>query len=277
MKKLLMLPKNLHLLIGHLFIGLACLVFAQASTALTLEGSAEEKGLAIATASKAKGEGWGDSTGKMKMLLRNAQGQTSTRELRILSLEMKSDGDKSLSIFDTPADVRNTKMLTYSHNDKADEQWLYLPALKRVKRISSKSKSGPFMGSEFAFEDLTSFEVEKFSYKYLGEEKVNGLDCYKSEAIPAYEHSGYSKQIIWLDKEELRAQRIEYYDRKGALLKSQNFDQYTLYLDKFWRAHTSVMVNHQTKKSTVLQWSDLEFNKGLGEADFHQNVLKRVM
>lgn len=249
---------------------------SQVNFALTLEGSDEEKGLAIAKASKAKGEGWGDSTGTMKMILSNAQGQESTRELRILSLEMKDDGDKSLSIFDAPADVRNTKMLTYSHNNAADEQWLYLPALKRVKRISSNSKSGPFMGSEYAFEDLSSFEVEKFNYKYLGEETVNGVVCYKSEAVPTYEHSGYSKQIIWLDKEELRAQKIEYYDRKNTLLKTQLFADYQLYEGKFWRALKSIMRNHQTKKSTILHWSELKFNQGLTEHDFHQNVLNRV-
>lgn len=266
-----LLPKVLTLTTAMLLTAVS-----QFSHALTLEGTDAEKGLAIATASKEKGEGWGDSTGNMKMILRNAHGQESTRELRILSLEMKEDGDKSLSIFDTPADVRNTKMLTYSHNDRADEQWLFLPALKRVKRISSKSKSGPFMGSEFAFEDLSSFEVEKYNYKYLGEEQVNGLSCYKSEAIPAYDHSGYTKQIIWLDKKELRAQRIEYYDRKGSLLKTQRFSDYTLYNEKFWRAHTSLMTNHQTKKTTVLKWSNLMFGKGLKEGDFHQNVLKRV-
>lgn len=249
---------------------------SQFASALTLEGTDEEKGLAIAKASKAKSAGWGDSTGKMKMVLRNAQGQASIRELRILSLEMQNDGDKSLSVFDTPADVRNTKMLTYSHNDRADEQWLYLPALKRVKRISSKSKSGPFMGSEYAFEDLSSFEVEKFNYKYLGEEEVDGKLCYKSEAVPTYDHSGYSKQIIWLDKEELIARKIQYFDRKNKLLKTQLFGEYTLYLDKFWRAHKSVMRNHQTKKMTVLEWSDLKFSQGLTESDFHQNVLKRV-
>jgi len=249
----------------------------QATHALTLEGSAEEKGLAIAKASKAKGEGWGDSTGKMTMILRNERGDETTRELRIRSLEVKGDGDKSLSIFDTPADVRDTKMLTYSHVQDADEQWLYLPALKRVKRISSNSKSGPFMGSEFAFEDLSSFEVEKFSFKYLGEEQMNGLMSYKLEAVPNYEHSGYSKQVLWLDKEELRAQRIDYYDLRGDLLKTQRFDDYKLFENKFWRAIKSTMTNHQNNKSTILLWSDLKFNQGLNENDFHQNVLKRVL
>lgn len=264
-------------LANRAFMLLLLLVFGQSSLALTLEGSDAEKGLTLAKASKAKGEGWKDSTGKMKMILRNAQGQESTRELRILSLEVKGDGDKSLSIFDTPADVRNTKMLTYSHNDSADEQWLYLPALKRVKRIASNSKSGAFMGSEFSFEDLSSFEIAKFTFKYAGEEKYMGHDCYKLEAVPNDPHSGYSKQIIWMDKEHLRAQKIEYYDRKQTLQKTQTFNEYTLYQDKFWRAHKSLMINHQTNKSTLLEWSELKFSQGLTDMDFHQNVLMRVM
>ncbi len=277
MNHLQMLPNKHSITKAILGTGLVALIsFSGFAQALTLEGTDEEKGLAIAKASKAKGEGWGDSTGKMKMILRNAHGQESTRELRIKSLEMQNDGDKSLSIFETPADVRNTKMLTHSHVGEPDDQWLYLPALKRVKRISSKAKSGPFMGSEFAFEDLSSFEVEKFTYKYLGEEEVNGVMCYKSEAIPTYDHSGYSKQIIWLDKEELRAQKIEYYDRKKALLKTQLFDEYTLYNDKFWRAHKAIMRNHQTKKMTLIEWDELKFSQGLTEGDFNRTVLKRV-
>src|SRR5690606_3845038 len=134
-----------------------------------------------------------------------------------------------------------------------------------------------FMGSEFAFEDLSSFEVEKFSFKYLGEEQMNGLMSYKLEAVPNYEHSGYSKQVLWLDKEELRAQRIDYYDLRGDLLKTQRFDDYKLFENKFWRAIKSTMTNHQNNKSTILLWSDLKFNQGLNENDFHQNVLKRVL
>lgn len=272
MKPLNRFPQTLHFFLSSLLI----FTFHTAS-ALTLEGSPEEKGLAIAKASKAKSEGWGDSTGKMTMIIRNARGNETTRELRVRSLEVQGDGDKSLSIFDTPADVRDTKMLTYSHNNRADDQWLYLPALKRVKRISSKNKSGPFMGSEFAFEDMSSFEIEKYNFRYLGEEQMNGFECYKSEAIPNYEHSGYSKQIIWLDKEELRAQRIDYYDLKGDLLKTQTFSDYQRFQDKFWRALTSTMRNQQNNRSTILKWSELKFNQGLNEIDFHQNVLKRVM
>jgi outer membrane lipoprotein-sorting protein len=113
--------------------------------------TAEEKGLAIAVEADKRDEGFGDSTANMTMELKNKQGDTSIRYIRIKTLEVIGDGDKSMSIFDEPADVKGTAFLTFSHAVEPDEQWLYLPALKRVKRINSKNKSGPFMGSEFAY------------------------------------------------------------------------------------------------------------------------------
>ncbi|MCG8670145.1 MAG: outer membrane lipoprotein-sorting protein [Pseudomonadales bacterium] len=244
--------------------------------AFELKGSAAEKGLAIAQESERRNTGWQDSRATMKMTLKNKAGDTSERDISIKSLEVEDDGDKSLTVFNSPRDVKGTAFLSFSHAVTPDEQWLYLPALKRVKRIASKNKSGPFMGSEFAFEDLSSFEVEKYTYNYLGTEQVNGLDCYKSELTPAYKHSGYSKTIAWIDQEEFRIQKIEYYDRKKKLLKTQTFHDYKKYLDQFWRAHKMVMTNHQVGKSTELLWSDYQFRTGLNDKDFNKNSLKRA-
>jgi len=88
-----------------------------------------------------------------------------------------------------------------THALTPDDQWLYLPALKRLKRISSRKKSGPFMGSEFAYEDMSSQEVEKYRYKWLRDETVEGRDAYVVERRPTYEYSGYTRQIVWIDKE----------------------------------------------------------------------------
>ena len=132
-----------------------------------LAQSAEEKGLEIAKESERRDQGFEDSEQTLLMVLRNRHGQETTREIRGRTLEVADDGDKSMIIFDSPKDVEGTALLTYSHKAEDDDQWLYLPALKRVKRIASNNKSGPFMGSEFAFEDLSSQEVEKYTYKYL--------------------------------------------------------------------------------------------------------------
>ncbi|MEX2480684.1 MAG: outer membrane lipoprotein-sorting protein [Gammaproteobacteria bacterium] len=236
----------------------------------------EEKGLAIIEEADRRDTGWVDGTASMEMILRNAQGQESTRELRLQTLEVEGDGDKSLSVFDSPRDIKGTALLSYTHALEPDDQWLYLPALKRVKRISSANKSGPFVGSEFAYEDLTSQEVEKYTYKWLRDEALDGRECFVIEAYPAYENSGYTRQVVWLDKEMYRPLKIDYYDRKDALLKTLRASDWQQYLDQYWRPGTMLMENHQTGKSTELKWFDYAFKTGLTDRDFDQDTLKRI-
>ena len=241
-----------------------------------LAQTAEEKGLEIATERKSRDKGWGDSVADMSMILRNARGQETVRKMRGRSLEIDGDGDKGLTIFDQPRDVKGTAFLSFSHTNVPDDQWMYLPALKRVKRIASRNKSGPFMGSEFAFEDMTSFELEKYSFKYLGDEQYEGMDMFLVEQVPVDEFSGYTRMIAWIDQEHYRAFKIEYYDRKNTLLKVLTMYDYELYLDKYWRPMRSEMYNEQTGKSTELLTHSLEFQTGLTDKDFNQNTLKRA-
>lgn len=236
----------------------------------------EERGLEIAQEADRRDAGFGDTKSEMKMILRNRNGDETLRKLRIQTLEVIGDGDKSLIVFNSPRDVKGTAFLSFTHALDPDDQWLYLPALKRVKRISSSNKSGPFLGSEYAFEDLTSFEVPKYSYKYLRDEAVDGKDCFVLELYPQYEHSGYTRQITWMDKERYIPLKIEYYDRKNALLKTQEFKGYQQYLDQYWRADEMVMTNHQNGKSSILLWDNYQFRNGLKDRDFDRNTLKRA-
>jgi hypothetical protein len=235
----------------------------------------EEKGLSIAVEVDRRDTGWVDSRAALKMVLRNSQGDESVRTLRIQTREEEGDGDKSLVVFDSPKDIKGTAFLSFTHALVPDDQWLYLPALKRVKRIASANKSGPFVGSEFAYEDLTSQEVEKYTYKYLRDESIDERDCSVVEAYPAYENSGYTRQLVWIDTSMHRAVRIDYYDRKDTLLKTLKAEAWEQYLDSYWRPGLMTMVNHQTGKSTTLAWSDYEFRTGLDERDFDLNTLKR--
>lgn len=238
----------------------------------------EEKGLAIAEEVGRRDQGWISSKTVLKMVLRNRKGDSSTRELTIQTLEINEPGlgDKSLSVFSSPRDVDGTAFLSHTKITDPDDQWIYLPALKRVKRIASANKSGPFLGSEFAFEDLSSREVGKYTYKYLRDEQVNGEDCFVSEQYPVYKNSGYTRQIVWTDRAEYRLMKVEFYDRKNALLKTLLFKDYRLYKDKFWRAHSLSMQNQQTGKSTDLEFGEFTFDAGLGETDFTASRLKRV-
>ena len=239
-------------------------------------GTPEEIGLAIAEEARAREEGFGDFAARQLMVLRNRQGQESRRQLRVQVLEVADDGDKSLFVFDDPRDVRGTAFLVHAHRDGADDQWIYLPALRRVRRISSANRSGSFMGSEFAYEDMTPPEVEKFTYRYLRDEPCGDATCTVTERVPLDRRSNYRRQLVWRDRDELLTRKVEYYDRKDDHLKTLTLSDYAQYLDSFWRAGEMTMVNHLTGKSTVLTWSDYRFRTGLEDSDFTQTGLRRA-
>lgn len=261
--------KKKHLLIWLPLASLTLSVCAFAATP-------EEKGLEIAIAADKRDTGYETQTADLIMTLRNRQGQESTRYIRTRTLEVEGDGDKTLSIFDRPADVKHTAVLTYSHGLDPDDQWLYLPALKRVKRINSRNKSGPFVGSEFAFEDLSSQEIEKYSYKYLQDEACGEWQCYVIERYPEYEYSGYTRQVAWIDQAEYRVTKVEFYDRKDSLLKTLTNSGYQEYIDYYWRPDEMFMENHQTGKTTTLKWANYKFKTAVKERDFNPNALPRL-
>jgi outer membrane lipoprotein-sorting protein len=253
-----------------------CALAALAPGASAGAATAAARGLEIAREADRRDSGWADQSAELRMVLRNRHGEESVRELRSLLLEGSDDGDKLLVIFDRPRDVQGTAFLTYTHRAGPDDQWLFLPALKRVKRIASNNKSGPFMGSEFAYEDLASQEVEKYTHRYLRDETLAGQPAFVVERVPLDERSGYTRQVVWYDQHEYRPERIEFYDRKDELLKTLVFRGYRQYLGEFWRADEMVMENHQTGKSTILSWTRYQFRSGLSERDFDQNSLKRA-
>ena len=235
-----------------------------------------DKGRAIAEAADQYDQGFVNQTASVTMILENSHGQKAERELRIKILEVNDDGDKSMTIFDSPADVKGTSFLSFSHALDPDEQWLYLPSLKRVKRISSNNKSGPFMGSEFAYEDLSSQELDKYSYLYIEPQTVLGEPGHVIERRPVDPNSGYTKQLVWIDGTHWRTEKIEFYDRKKELLKTVQYIDYQQYPNNKWRADRMVMHNHQTGKSTTLNWRNIEFGADLSARDFDRNALKRV-
>ncbi|MEM7051563.1 MAG: outer membrane lipoprotein-sorting protein [Acidobacteriota bacterium] len=238
--------------------------------------SAAERGLEIAREAELRDTGFGDFKADLRMVLRNRQGQESTRSLRTRVLEQENDGDKSLVIFDHPRDVKGTAFLTFSHTTGNDDQWLYLPALKRVKRISSSNKSGPFMGSEFAYEDISSQEVEEYTYSFLREEELDGQASFVIERVPVDKKSGYTRQEVWIDQAEYRTLKVVFYDRKGALLKTLVQSDFEQFLEQYWRPGKMSVENHQTGKSTDLLWSNFEFRNGYQDGDFDRASLARA-
>ena len=252
--------------------GLLSLGLALGATA----DDAASEGLAIALEADRRDQGFADTASTLTMTLRSKRGFSSTRRLRSRILEKENDGNKSLIIFDDPKDVRGTALLSFTHKQGPDDQWLYLPALKRVKRIASSNQSGPFMGSEFAYEDMGSQEVEKYDYRLLGEDTFDDREHFVLERTPRDRKSGYTRQVVWLDKMAYRTWKIDYFDRKGALLKTLTATGYQQYLAKHWRPNRMDMVNHQTGKTTTLEWTGYTFGNGFTDRDFDRNRLAQA-
>lgn len=239
--------------------------------------NSEKKGLEIAKEQDLRDSGFKDFIADLWMILRNKHGQESKRILRIRSIEVPGDGDKLLTIFDQPRDIKGTAFLTFSHKFEDDDQWLYMPALKRVKRISARNKSGSFVGSEFAYEDISSQEVEKYTYKWMRDEVYEGQDCFVVERYPVdKKNSGYIRQVVWIDKVEYRNLKIDYYDRKNFLLKTQIFNKHKKYVNRYWHANQMSMENHQNGKSTELLWFNYTIGVGLKDKDFTKNSLRKA-
>lgn len=239
------------------------------------ESSSQQRGLEIATKMRTANEGFVGERSEMEMILVDAHGTETVRQMQGMTQEVEGDGDRSLMIFLTPRDVRGTKMLTWSSREGSDDQWLYLPALRRVRRISANNRTSSFMGSEFSFEDLGSQELERYSFNYLRDDVLDEQDVYVIERFPK-ERSGYSRMVLFIAKEKMNPLKIEYYDRRNELLKVGRFSYYTQHQvgeKNFWRAHLIEMKNVQTARSSRFRWKGRELGVQHDDRTFSQAAL----
>lgn len=235
---------------------------------------AQVQGEEIAKKLDLANQGFIGESSDMEMTLIDARGTKVVRAMKGKVREMKEDGDRSLMVFLNPLDVKGTKMLTWAHKSKDDDQWLYLPALRREKRISSSSKTNSFMGSEFSYEDLGSQEREKYHHKLLNEDKTKKE--WSLERTPR-EDSGYSKQVMIISQKYLAATKIDYYNKRGELLKTATFsghEEYQVKGKKFWRPSKVHMMNHMTKKQSIFTWANRKLGAKFGRAQFEKRSLR---
>lgn len=235
-----------------------------------------EKGLAIVREAERRNQGWGDSIAEARMILRDRQGSASERRMELRSLEAGrgSDGGRTLLFFRSPPDVNGTALLTHAHTDRDDDQWLFLPEIRRVKRISGSGKAGSFMGSEFSYEDMRDAQIEKYQFRFEREEGCGALRCFVVERRPRDEDSMYIRQLVWIDTAEYRTVKTAFFDRKNFHLKTLEIGDFRRYLDRYWRPHRLVMENHQTGKITELLWENYRFQQNLAVRDFEQTSLE---
>jgi outer membrane lipoprotein-sorting protein len=252
-------------------IGLTVLVSVSGGQAGAQEVGRE--GLSIAREVDRKTGGYEDYEARLTMVLVGRDGKERVREMEVSALA-SGDGERTLLVFQSPRDLVGTALLSHSHVGASDDQWLYLPSMKRVKRIAAAKQSGSFMGSEFAYEDISSQEVGNFTYDYEGESRIVDTEVYVVERFPVDESSGYSRQRVYVDRSDYLPLRIEYFNTRGEHLKTLTLTDYEQQ-GPYWRARTMTMQNHQTEAFTRLEWSDFRFDVGLNERRFTADGLGR--
>ena len=213
-----------------------------------------------------------DTQGNLSMTLINNRGEQRIRNLKQF---IKDDGkvEKKIMFFLTPADVRNTSFMNWSYTDgRSDDQWIYLPALKRTKRISSDSKGDYFMGSDFTYDDLGDRHPTQDTHKLLLEESVEGKICYVVESIPVESDYMYSKILTWVMKDNFLALKREFYDERGNLLKILTIKKYDK-IDGFWTILETEMHNVQKNHKTLMQFTDVQKNKGIPDSKFTERSM----
>jgi outer membrane lipoprotein-sorting protein len=208
------------------------------------------------------------------------RGKTKERRREIIRYQKNYDSgrfqSKSLIRFQYPADVKGTGFLMWEYdNDKDDDQWLFLPALGKVKRIVAREKAENFMGSDFSYEDIGGRDLEDDKYEYLGDEDLNGTPCYMVKAIPNDEDSGYQYRIAWIDRENWILTKVEYYDRKGALLKILTFDKQSRD-GPYWSVEEMQMENVQNQHKTIMKITDIQYDTGISDDYFSERFLTRI-
>ena len=231
-----------------------------------------EKGTQIIFNNEEYNRGYQSVMSEVEMILINAHKDEIVRSMIIKAIETKEDGDKSILEFKKPLDVKGTKLLTWVHKDKSDEQWLFLPAINRVKRLNAKNRSGSFMGSEFSYEDISSDEIEKYTYNFVEEATLSSRNVWVIERFPKDKKSGYSKQVTYIDKVYRHPLKIISYDKKGDLYKTLYFSEYKKY-NKWWFYDYIEVENHQTKKSSKLIWKNRQVERFISDREFTKRNL----
>lgn len=216
-----------------------------------------------------------DVRGTLTMTLVDSKGKERVRSLRQVTGTFAS-GEKKLMVFLSPADVRGTSFMNWSYDEagRSDDQWIYLPALKRVKRISSEGRGDSFMGSDFTYDDLGDRHPSEDEHRITGSETIAGEDCWIVESIPRDPKDLYSHTVTWVSKKNMVGVKREYYDHRGALLKTLTISKLES-ISGVWVILKTEMRNVQKNTSTRIEFSEVKVNSGIPEDEFTERAMTR--
>ncbi len=216
-----------------------------------------------------------DETGVIQMVLISPDQRKQARELQIMFKAGEDDDDKNLLRFLSPAAVSGTALLTIEASGRSDDQWIYLPALKKAKKIASADRTNRFAQTDFTYEDLRTEDFDGHSYTRLEDGTFDGQAVYVVEAKPEEgTTSGYSRRLLYVAKDRFLTLKVEYYDPKGKhqkTLLNQGYEQ----VSGLWRPARSVMEDHQRGSKTLWRFTDRKINPGLSDSAFTVSSLER--
>jgi outer membrane lipoprotein-sorting protein len=208
-----------------------------------------------------------DVQGRLTMTLINRQGESRVRNLQQYTKDY-GDVEKRVMFFLSPADVQGTSFMNWSYTDGSDDdQWIYLPALKRVRRISSDGKGDYFMGSDFTYDDLGERHPDEDNHELTDEEDIDGKECWVIESTPKDPDYMYSKTVTWVMKDNYMGLKREFYDDRGRHLKTLTIKDYGQ-INGFWTILETEMNNVQRDHSTHMKFSDVNINQGIPDRMF---------
>lgn len=249
------------------------LTFAWMLTSTMTAQTHVQRGHEIAIEARRRTTGFRDMSAVLRMTLRDKRGTERVRELTFATLE-QGTGNRTLVRFERPHDLRGTSLLTVEDGTGARDQWLYLPSLRRVRRIAGSGQAGSFMGSEFSYEDIGTMDPDQYEYRFVRTDSLQGRTAWVVERCPLGK-SQYRRQVVWFDQSAYRVLRIDFYDRDNSLLKTLTFGDFGLFEERFWIPGRMEMVNHQTGASTLLQWQEIAVAVGLDSRDFEPSRIAR--
>jgi len=208
-----------------------------------------------------------DEEETLSMQLIDSKGRVKARAIVRYTIKDENDLSKIMIRFHQPSDVSGTGLLTWEQKERDDDQWVYLPATKKSKRIVSGNRKGKFMGTDFTYGDLRPENLDKHKYNVVGSEAIDGKDCFVIDALAGTEkekkESGYSKRKLWVRKDIYFVIKKEYYDTKDKLQKIETTTNLKNVSGTIWRANTISMENIKKKHKTVLQSEGRDINKGV--------------
>lgn len=242
---------------------------ATLNAALNATTETQKKGREIASTVDQHDAGFADYVVDGKMKVQRQGSAPAVREFEMNTFEIRNGGDKRLVVFSQPRDLAGFVSLTHTHTDAADDQWIYLPAIKRSKRLAARDKTGSFAGSEFSYEDIATWELSNYDYEFIRDEPCGEpkTTCHTIANLPRYEYSGYSKLVETIDPRIWQPVKIVYSDREGRELKRLEFHDYKQYEAKYWRPDRIVMTNVADGSISEIQWNNYRFKSGLRESD----------